>query len=70
MNEYLSHDSGGDSQQRKYRHDDQRELPAVDERVDQASNERHEEEHEHSNLLSNAFLELVQVSEDNTRAYE
>ena len=41
--------------------DDQGELPAVDEGVDQGRGEDRHEEHEHPNFLPNALLHLRQV---------
>ncbi len=49
-----------------YRHsreDNEGELPAVDEGVDDASQEDGHEEDEHADLLADAFLQLVQVPE-------
>ena len=49
-----------------YRHsreDDEGELPAVDEGVDDAGQEDGHEEDEHADLLPDTFLQLVQVPE-------
>ena len=49
-----------------YRHsgeDDEGELPAVDEGVDNAGQEDGHEEDEHADLLPDALLQLVQVPE-------
>jgi len=51
---------------RAYRHggeDDEGELPAVDEGVDDACGEDGHEEEEHADFLADALLKLVQVPE-------
>ena len=51
-----------DGQERHGRKDDQGELPAVIEGVDDGEDEDKNEENEHSNLLANALLKFVQIS--------
>lgn len=67
QNYYLRNETCRDGKQRKHCHYHQREFPPVHEGVDDVRQECHEEEYEHADFLSDAFLQLVQVTKKELR---